>query len=399
MNKGLLKNLAREYQLLWEASKSGKLDNELTKLLASRVKDAKVVSMENDPLIDKMSQFGNEGAWGNLKLKELAKLIYEGKGPDNVRLGDWISVEIECIFKSTDAENEFVKIIRKNGFTKFITLKDDGSIHPEEGRSDNSCECSAEDLDENDGDCRGDCRPEQREIGKEIVVTFLYGDWEILNMVCRTLNRLKSRVNKTCGLHVHFDCRHISARQVTTLGKKVARVIPALKQILPRSRQSNRFCADPINTHNRGERYSFVNLHSFRKHKTLEIRGHSGTTDPVKIANWIKIIKTVMTHRNKAEILTIDQMLNTFNFTPDLAQYITKRAEKFATAKRSDDDVADDNIPTSGESVASDEFTITLPDNMQINVAAMAANAMAITGDLVVYPRIRDRLTDEEIPF
>jgi hypothetical protein len=37
-------------------------------------------------------------------------------------------------------------------------------------------------------------------------------------------------------------------------------------------------------------RYRKLNIHSYFRHQTLEVRHHSGTTDPAKITNWVRLM-------------------------------------------------------------------------------------------------------------
>jgi hypothetical protein len=37
-------------------------------------------------------------------------------------------------------------------------------------------------------------------------------------------------------------------------------------------------------------RYRKLNIHSYFRHQTLEVRQHSGTTDPTKITNWVRLM-------------------------------------------------------------------------------------------------------------
>src|ERR1019366_2408076 len=154
--------------------------------------------------------------------KSLSQKIFDHKVPDQVDLGKWISVEIECLFASERAETAFISFVRKEKLTKFVTLKDDGSIknYPKD------CECDIH-LDDNDDDItEHTCL--SKYYGKEIVITFKYGDWAFPKLICDKLNELECKVNKSCGLHVHFDCRGFTERKVQTIGRHIAQTIPAL---------------------------------------------------------------------------------------------------------------------------------------------------------------------------
>ena len=347
MNKVILAKLPLEYKALWEVSKQKPLDSGLKEVLTKQIRNAKrnfKSTSPEDQLAQKLRVFNNEGAWGRAKIKELAEAIYKDKAPEKIEVGTWISVEIECIFRKESDENMIIQYIRKHGLTKSVTFKNDGSIHPTQEQ----CECAREDEEGNSIDCECGANETRNHYGREIVVTFQFGKWEILRNICAELNKYKATVNKTCGLHVHFDCRHLTARQVTTIGKRVANVVPALKQILPKSRSDNRFCAEPMNTHKNSQgsgRYAFVNLGAYARHQTLEIRGHSGTTDANKIINWIRLLRKVMDTRSAVPINTASELIQKFKFESDLAEYVAVRFSKFnkVTSQVSDDVLADNS--------------------------------------------------------
>lgn len=369
MKKQLIETkLGKDYAALWETSRHTKITRDLLNHLRTKVRGLRAeFNCDVDPHEEKAKRFPNDGSWAATELKKLCREVYNSKGvPVAGDHGQWVSVEIECIFPNATKDGYFAGWVKSKGYTNCITIKDDGSIHPEEV----SCECDRPERDEDDEDREDfvcECRASRarRETGKEIVITFKYGNWGFVKMVCDKLRELKARVNKTCGLHVHFDMRHLKQGQVTTIGKRVARVVPALKQILPYSRQDNRFCSRDINTHRAREgrndsRYAFVNLEAYGRHKTLEIRGHSGTTDAVKIINWIRILRKVMDKRNMNVISGVTEMVSFFGFDQDLADFIVKRYSKFRSARVRDneDDVSMDDSAVETATVVAETATV-----------------------------------------
>lgn len=264
-----------------------------------------------DKLADKLKNLGNNGGFLRNYIDQKKRIIYNAKQPlDNDT--NWISVEIEQIF-TDGGEEEFKKWALKSGYANQVTIKDDGSLLPVVGH-DNGCDCD---------DCsQATC--------KEIVVSFKANDTIILRDICYKLNELGSYVNTSCGLHVHFDFRHRKAATVTSKAKKIAACVDALKLILPKSRRHNHFCETKINKIGQGSRYAFVNLRAYQKHKTLEIRGHSGTIDANKILNWIAILSTIMNSRDVAsESSTVEQLLLNYKFSTEIVAYIMRRYAKF----------------------------------------------------------------------
>lgn len=240
----------------------------------------------------------------------MKKSIWDNHDVPSEFLGKWRSVEIECLFKTWEIKEEFVKFVESKEYSDLITLKDDGSIH-------------------GDGE------------SAEIVVSFRKGDERILVEVCQFLKD-RAFVNKTCGTHVHFDMRHVTPRKVQLYGNRLVKAIPALKLILPKSRRNNEFCALDINklaTCNcydydcekcaaieDDDRYAFVNLHAYGKHKTIEVRGHSGTINSKKILNWIRICEVIMSSKQVSnKIETVSKLIESYKFNKKIQAYINER--------------------------------------------------------------------------
>lgn len=242
----------------------------------------------------------------------MKKRIWDNHDVPTEFLGKWRSVEIECLFKNYNNKDEFVKFVESKEYSDLITLKDDGSIYGE-GES------------------------------AEIVVSFRKGDERILVEICQFLKD-RAFVNKSCGLHVHFDMRHVTPKRVRAYGHRLAKAIPALKLMLPKSRRDNEFCYLDINrlatcdcgdwdcsdcdNDNDDDRYAFVNLQAYGRHKTIEVRAHSGTINSKKILNWIRICEVIMSRKEASKkIESIDKLLETYKFNKKIKAYIKQRAE------------------------------------------------------------------------
>ena len=97
------------------------------------------------------------------------------------------------------------------------------------------------------------------------------------------------KVNTSCGLHVHLDCRGRVEADVRAIAKRMTAWLIALKEFVPESRRNNNdYAALSFSETNR---YRAVNFTAFRKYKTLEIRLHSGTVDYTKIIAWIRLVE------------------------------------------------------------------------------------------------------------
>jgi hypothetical protein len=398
MNPLIKNRLPPDYQMLWQLTRKQRLTGDLGTMIQNQIRQVRknFRNVKRDPLVQKFLDFGNEGMWSTQKLRELSRAIYENKRPDNVHVGEWISVEIECVMPSESAEIEFLKFVRKNDLGKQITIKNDGSIRtisprrtgearsftddiPAQARTRSAATITTAAILDNSVQLMQEQTAMRTAFGREIVMTFRYGDWKFVKEVCRKLIQLKCFVNQSCGLHVHFDCRHIDIHDVVRIGKRVASVIPALKQILPPSRRDNRFSATDMNDISGAEnRYSFVNLQAYHRHQTIEIRGHSGTIDAAKIVNWIRILKKVMLKRSRKRIDTVSEMINAFQFEDDLIQYVDQRFNKFnkpmepAENQRHLDEIElDDSVPVPAPDDVMDSQPSAAPASPVVNAGSL----------------------------
>jgi hypothetical protein len=81
---------------------------------------------------------------------------------------------------------------------------------------------------------------------------------------------------------------------------KLYHALPLLKKVVPLSRTLNsRYCR--INTENKpdyhGERYKAINVTSWHRHRTFEIRLFNGTLNAEKIISWVSLLKSIMNGR------------------------------------------------------------------------------------------------------
>lgn len=131
-----------------------------------------------------------------------------------------------------------------------------------------------------------------------------------LYKLCARLQELGLRVNRSCGLHIHLDTRAAgSFDEVVKVGRIVDAWLYALRELLPQSRRQNDFCKFGIAIN---DRYRAVNVSSWHKHKTLEIRVHSATLDYTKVVAWLRLCELIraMPKKPKAAscIATLEQL-------------------------------------------------------------------------------------------
>jgi len=134
-----------------------------------------------------------------------------------------------------------------------------------------------------------------------------------LKLVCDALAEVGADVNKSTGLHIHFDASSISDTHYINIFKNYQKLESAIDTFMPRSRRAsnNMFCKsiigfdfsncytklDIYNVVGRSmacPRYVKVNPDAYRRHKTIEFRQHSGTVEYEKISKWLNFLRKLI---------------------------------------------------------------------------------------------------------
>ena len=177
--------------------------------------------------------------------------------------------------------------------------------------------------------------------GFELVSPPMKGARNIENQIIKICDALRglASVNRTCGLHIHFEVldKHHFKRRVntrTTAGKlralqnKPAKLFtcnllrnygyfqPVIDTLVSPSRRNNNYARNiPVEAQLTKEgikqfsesdnyahlhygmsgRYQVVNLSSLETYGTVEFRQHNGTVNAKKIINWIKLLERMTT--------------------------------------------------------------------------------------------------------
>lgn len=211
--------------------------------------------------------------------------------------GKFVGLELEIISK---APRELLSLeFRKAGLTKYVNLAGDSSIKRE--RYYPYCH-----------EIR--CLIPQMELNS------------VIKKVCNILEMFGSKANNSCGLHVHLDMRK---RKVAECYTKLVDNLPTLKTMVAEHRVNGRVYNKMNKTNNfeyaskgkpqimvmpeskdvtgvitpeykyeiranKEPRNSAINPHSYKKHKTLEVRLKEGTVDSKDITKWVnKLVKIV----------------------------------------------------------------------------------------------------------
>lgn len=154
--------------------------------------------------------------------------------------------------------------------------------------------------------------------GQEVVSPILKGENGLnsLKNVCEALSAVGAKVNRSTGLHIHFDASSISDEHFINIFKNYKAIEGVIDSFMPISRRNsnNGYCkslkyirysecrtkADVISMN--GTRYRKVNAESYLRHKTIEFRQHSGTIEYKKISNWILFLRELINYSEKNEI-------------------------------------------------------------------------------------------------
>jgi hypothetical protein len=215
--------------------------------------------------------------------------------------------------------NQLARMIRKERI-RFVNVKDDGSI-----REDDGC------------------------FGVELTCLTKVNDTANLESLCKLLNKLGAQVNKSCGMHVHLDARHLDESQVLEIGKKFKNALPVLLQMVPSTRRNNTYCRPSVSDLS-GGRYHAVNLTAYRKYKTVEVRMHSSTTDFNKINNWIQLLTAIAQSKRVPKCETLDRLATHVRISENLLEYISQRISLFSPTLDCTSRAAVDQDSTESES-------------------------------------------------
>lgn len=289
-------------------------------------------TMGTDPLADK--------APGSILKKLLARYdVVSDKRPSQTDLGEWIGVEIECVVPfeglglySSDYEDEDGNLdtcdARSGGVERLREAFQRAKIKNAQVKYDGSI--NVDDSSE--------------EFATEITVLFTRKDRSNLKAVCDLLNSLGARVNRSCGLHVHLDCRDLkdergqmNLRRVTTRANRLGRALPVLAAMVPESRRSNSYCRLAVSRFD-GGRYYAINKTAANKFGTIEVRLHSATTDFVKISNWIDLLFAISRATITERLETPDALIEASGIPDALAAYVFSRTALFSRTPQNNSD-------------------------------------------------------------
>jgi hypothetical protein len=142
--------------------------------------------------------------------------------------------------------------------------------------------------------------------GKEFVSPVLQGDdgLDAIENLCEFGRVNHWTVDNSCGYHLHMDFSTADDSMLTSVVVGYLLTEQVWKRFISKRRGDNSYCKGGnggigsidrilqngfawLREHT-NDRYQWFNWQSYRNHRTLEIRVHSGTTNAKKVINWIK---------------------------------------------------------------------------------------------------------------
>ncbi len=131
----------------------------------------------------------------------------------------------------------------------------------------------------------------------ELVSPKLFGahGFDAVRKILGAAGETGSKVNASCGFHVHVDAWNWDTALMLEIAKVWAKIeAPVLWYLVSPSRRNNNYCRRletddlvRLAEDNLTDRYKSLNLCAFQRHKTIEFRLHNGTAEPQKAVPWI----------------------------------------------------------------------------------------------------------------
>jgi hypothetical protein len=213
----------------------------------------------------------------------------------------YLGIEIECYLPHS--HKEVAKKMIEAKLHKYVNLKCDGSIELPDGYDSDDTYCH--DCDSHDCNCF------EREYTSgnytDLEVNVLVKESEaktIIPKICKVLQDLDADVNRSCGLHVHLDCRERNPRIVFA---NLVRFQNYLKTLIASHRHNNHYCyLDDNDSFERSANDHYMGISGkcpYQKYRTIEVRLHESTLDSKRILNWINVLTTIANRQKRARNL------------------------------------------------------------------------------------------------
>lgn len=127
-----------------------------------------------------------------------------------------------------------------------------------------------------------------------------------------------NKVNDSCGFHVHMDAASFNLDTWKNLALTYKHLEHLIDAFMPRTRRNNTYCKtlsgvsderiksvrtiDGLREVFNNDRYHKVNFEAYSRHRTVEFRQHSGTTNFTKMENWIRFLNGLITFAKRSSL-------------------------------------------------------------------------------------------------
>jgi hypothetical protein len=211
--------------------------------------------------------------------------------------------------------------------------------------------------------------------GVEIVSPILRGEQglEMLGKVLDALRATGHSVDTTTGIHVHMGLGHAKIKKIKSFLKLYVRYEHVLDFMMGRSRRANNnsYCrshasGDAFDMQRMfgaierarniddvmyalqpsGSRYMKLNLHPWRRQRTLEIRHFGGSLNATKVTNWILLLDAMWRQAQIHGVVALYNNVtkpaesaysffkNTLSHEPEIAAYWHEKVRSFVKSER-----------------------------------------------------------------
>lgn len=182
----------------------------------------------------------------------------------------------------------------------------------------------------------------------ELVSPVLEGESGLqeLQKVCWVLDFCEVKVNDSCGLHIHMDAADFTIETWRNLAITYRRLESVIDHFMPTSRRQNTYCKSLTSISEQhiqeaqtimklryafgNDRYHKLNLEAYARHRTVEFRQHSGTTNFTKMENWIRFVANMITFAQQGMVSQGCQLSNIPFLTIDQKTFFKLRTKKLA---------------------------------------------------------------------
>lgn len=232
-----------------------------------------------------------------MKVKELVPMLEKGltiaaepnRGITPTTDEKHVGIEIECFMPSKYSREFLGVLFAMNKLDEHIDLGYDGSIRADSGHF----------------------AYEIRFIAKE-------SQFEAkLKVLGKILKAVEARTNFSCGLHVHLDMRAYNAKRLDVIFHNFLKTQDYLFTKVAPNRSALATCRkvperyvfegqgpalQDVKYENwvyQAQHHDAINISSYGRHQTFEIRAHHGTTNTDEITKWVKMLLTIRNHKSK----------------------------------------------------------------------------------------------------